>query len=86
VSSSPGIRDARSFDPKLTLAAVSSVHGRFWVSRAGLDIDVSGVHRPVTHRAVQLDVADLAAGAVPVEHRRAGLAGHPPVAPPHHDQ
>jgi ATP-binding cassette subfamily B protein len=72
-------------------AAQQGDHGR-WSSRgdlgsgAGQHVDVGGVHRPVAHRAMQLDMADLATGVLPVEHGRTGLPRQPPVAPTHHHQ
>jgi ATP-binding cassette subfamily B protein len=45
----------------------------------GDHIDVAGVHRPVAHRTIQLDMADLAATVVAIE-ARAGRP-RPPVSP-----
>jgi hypothetical protein len=57
-------------------------------SRAGPweQVDVECVHGLAAVLATQVDAADLAASVVAVEHRGAGLAGQPPVAPADHDR
>jgi hypothetical protein len=51
---------------------------------AGQHVDVGGPHRFAAFGAAQLDMTELAAGVVPVQHRRPGLSGQPLVSPGHH--